>query len=827
MASIGIGTRASLVAVALGLSLCASPHVVGVAAATPADGESVPRIPSPGHTAPRGAHAVEGSRFEVFTDTSGAGLAGSAHHQIPRSAPSASVDAGARNMASSANSGTTPVESRSEAAIDHAVDGRRVEPVVSPPVTGPGVDGASSKLVGSDEHRPVEAGAGFSAQESNSQDFGGFARATVTAGSRVAATVSAPAGFGGIDTVEVYSPTAAPDSSTWSGMPAVVRLGGRALPPTTVNSLDTAVAGLFDAVTNLLSTLPANPISELLSGVLLLVRRGAFNQLPTASPTPYFTTVSGDLVGTLGVSDPESDPVTYSVIHAPSDGTVQIALNGTYTYTPGLNYTGDDVFTVRVHDPGFNLLDPFSSRSSEVTVHVGMSSPITGNVYAKGFDVLNLTPNPIKLTYLQASDRILVSPPVDGEAFKPGESVHFEILTKPADPTNTLATFTACISSTCNSETDPSWSVRFHTNPYFEYTPFLGWNVNITGDMTANSGYLYTLRDEKDRKGMFDFLVSEYALVEAPGTTRTLTSAENGATGLFAWLLTNQDSKKPIATLKMTAVRFDENPQSDPGYVRVISADNQGASTGIINRSVSQEFSTTKGSNWEIGGGIDWSPIKDILGLAVEGKYGQSESATQTRSFSTFVQADVPSHSANEILVAPPKLLVTGDATFTLGTGANARTYSFTDVQYYFPSQAAGAELAYEIETEPLQPKYTPTKGLNPDLIGTPIPNIGFNITDKNSELLDPTYSVGQKTQLTVTAFSGAGLGQTADKTRDPRTTYTSSNPLVAVIDAHGAVTATGPGKATIIARYDWTIPYGNGVSRSDYVLATMDVTVV
>jgi len=206
----------------------------------------------------------------------------------------------------------------------------------------------------------------------------------------------------------------------------------------------------------------------------------------------------------------------------------------------------------------------------------------------------------------------------------------------------------------------------------------------------------------------------------------------------------------------------------------------------------------------------------------VAGKYGKSESETNAKTYTTTVTSTSLPWSANEILTAPPKLLVTGDAQFVLGVGDNARTYSFTGVQFYFPNPNLDAPL-YLIKTEPLQPKYTAADNVVKKLIGTPIPNVGFTLRDKETKFLSPTYTVGQRAQLTVTAYQG--VGATADKTGDPRTIYTTSNAAVATVDKTGAITAVGPGSATITATYTWRIPYGFS-DRNDYVIATLDIKV-
>ena len=54
-------------------------------------------------------------------------------------------------------------------------------------------------------------------------------------------------------------------------------------------------------------------------------------------------------VATLG-SDDDLDTLTFSVVTQPSHGTLTFASSGAYTYTPALNYNGDDFFTFMAND---------------------------------------------------------------------------------------------------------------------------------------------------------------------------------------------------------------------------------------------------------------------------------------------------------------------------------------------------------------------------------------------------------------------------------------------------------------------------------------------
>ncbi len=73
------------------------------------------------------------------------------------------------------------------------------------------------------------------------------------------------------------------------------------------------------------------------------------NAVPTGP-----TQVSGAATGALGVTDGDVDSLSYQVITAPTKGSVSVATDGTYTYTPttatGPGATLTDSFTVRAND---------------------------------------------------------------------------------------------------------------------------------------------------------------------------------------------------------------------------------------------------------------------------------------------------------------------------------------------------------------------------------------------------------------------------------------------------------------------------------------------
>ena len=75
-----------------------------------------------------------------------------------------------------------------------------------------------------------------------------------------------------------------------------------------------------------------------------------FNVTPTLSHDPAENaSVGGSIVGSLHPVDPDSTKLTYSA-GRPSHGTVKINADGTFVYTPGSSYAGQDRFKVTVSD---------------------------------------------------------------------------------------------------------------------------------------------------------------------------------------------------------------------------------------------------------------------------------------------------------------------------------------------------------------------------------------------------------------------------------------------------------------------------------------------
>ena len=175
----------------------------------------------------------------------------------------------------------------------------------------------------------------------------------------------------------ISAPTAAPSSSSMTAAatdipaaPTVFRRAPRAT--AAVSALATPFTGAATTSANDLLSELLFPIQSFVEGIALLVRRTFFNQAPSMSPVQITGQSQGLITGNLGAVDPEADQIVYSLTSFPQHGDVTIAADGSYTFTPGQDFTGTDTFTVAAADTGFhiNLLDLFRAPSTSANVAV-------------------------------------------------------------------------------------------------------------------------------------------------------------------------------------------------------------------------------------------------------------------------------------------------------------------------------------------------------------------------------------------------------------------------------------------------------------------------
>ena len=90
------------------------------------------------------------------------------------------------------------------------------------------------------------------------------------------------------------------------------------------------------------------------------------NHPPLVGPQVVVTTTGTPVSGTVAATDPDDDDVTFALRLLPRSGTVVVAPDGSFTYTPRQGLSGVDLFTVVACDDG----DPQLCSTAVVVVNV-------------------------------------------------------------------------------------------------------------------------------------------------------------------------------------------------------------------------------------------------------------------------------------------------------------------------------------------------------------------------------------------------------------------------------------------------------------------------
>ena len=110
------------------------------------------------------------------------------------------------------------------------------------------------------------------------------------------------------------------------------------------------------------------------SATMTISIRGKEDKAPVAEDSALETYKNLEATGKLKVSDPEGQALTYTVTRQPKRGTVTIAEDGSFTYTPKKNKVGIDSFT-------FTATDPAGKVSREATVTITILKPTDATQY--------------------------------------------------------------------------------------------------------------------------------------------------------------------------------------------------------------------------------------------------------------------------------------------------------------------------------------------------------------------------------------------------------------------------------------------------------------
>ena len=101
------------------------------------------------------------------------------------------------------------------------------------------------------------------------------------------------------------------------------------------------------------------------SSTMTISIRGKEDKAPVAEDCAIETYKNLPNEGTLKVTDPEGEKLTYTLVRKPKRGEVTLNTDGTFVYTPKKNKVGVDSFTFTAADPAGNV-----SREATVTVQI-------------------------------------------------------------------------------------------------------------------------------------------------------------------------------------------------------------------------------------------------------------------------------------------------------------------------------------------------------------------------------------------------------------------------------------------------------------------------
>ncbi|OGC11767.1 hypothetical protein A3K48_04665 [candidate division WOR-1 bacterium RIFOXYA12_FULL_52_29] len=115
---------------------------------------------------------------------------------------------------------------------------------------------------------------------------------------------------------------------------------------------------------------------------------GGANHAPTANDVATSTPTNTAVIVNFSASDPDGNPLTYSLVSSPTHGSLGAISGNQVTYTPTAGYTGSDSFTYRAND------GTAYSNVATVNITVGSAtppipptpgtSPVITNIYRLG-----------------------------------------------------------------------------------------------------------------------------------------------------------------------------------------------------------------------------------------------------------------------------------------------------------------------------------------------------------------------------------------------------------------------------------------------------------
>ncbi len=245
------------------------------------------------------------------------------------------------------------------------------------------------------------------------------------------------------------------------------------------------------------------------------------NDAPVANAATLNTRTGKTETGVLTATDVEGDPLSFSLISPPANGTVTIvnALTGEYTYTPNAGFSGSDSFTFRANDG----TDDSAPATISITVEPN-SAPIANN------SSLTTRVNVDRAGMLSATD-------------PDGDPIRFSIVTAPSHGTIVITdTATGAYVYTPNPGYSGTDSFTFRANDgIFDSAP-----GTVSVVVAANQAPALTSplpRRDVTEKQLFTAQIPVNAFVDPDGDSLTYAATLADGSPLPAWLTFNPASR--------------------------------------------------------------------------------------------------------------------------------------------------------------------------------------------------------------------------------------------------------------------------------------------
>lgn len=434
------------------------------------------------------------------------------------------------------------------------------------------------------------------------------------------------------------------------------------------------------------------PLAEAVQNALSGVQNTLFSPVAAVKPVQYTSWTQGQpILGALQYVQPGGAGVSFQLTQAPASGTVQLLSDGTYTYAPGANFTGTDTFTAQVTSAGFNILEPFTPRTSTVTVNV---NPEVLTQLSRGFDITNLTGKAVyvqKIIKEPGYENAVESAPSVGQILQPGQSTRVELTRYAFYSYDTFINFAGCSDIACTSyqtgDTGP-WQVRMYVQLLDTYRGECNWN-NCWNGSGQEIG-------PPSPNGFYALDNSVIKLVDEPGTSYTLTGADGqqqanvlntvctaqGTTCQFVPTANTQYTTKPEQVYQFTNATQD-NQTVNQGATATVSA------TSSFGTTFSTEVSASFGQ-------------KDVFNFVAKQTFTSTQSLSNTTQKTTNWAVNTivrPGYRLTTNLDVPVAR-VTGNYNAQIGN----TTYNLTGVYFDFIDPNAPAQLSYTSRTEPVTP---------------------------------------------------------------------------------------------------------------------------